>query len=222
MSTTIRAHTTNGPSANVMHVGPILLVAFSKCHRAIATSALFAALLLALSATAQAAGPASADNETRLGDTFSILLQGPYRPVVHAPRLGLSQVNVGDGSFSTTKIFAISGLPKQDRERASRSSRDGDGENAIGNFFVQFGGRFAAYDLPGGALTMTFTGSNVQNVPDGEGGTYIVGTFELDIVEATGDFGSFAGGHNHMVDILHRLADGTFVEHCICIIRRGA
>jgi hypothetical protein len=87
---------------------------------------------------------------------------------------------------------------------------------------VQFGGELAVYDLPGGALKMAFTGNNVQRVPDGEGGTYIVGTFDLNILEATGIFGSFAGGHNRMVDILHRLPDGTFVEHCICIIRRGA
>jgi hypothetical protein len=190
-----------------------------------ATPAMLAALLLVLSVPAQAAGPARGDNnDTQLGDTFSILLEGPYLPVVRVPNLGLSLVNLGDGSFSTTKIFPISGLPKQDREHAGRGNRDrgGEGDDKIGNFFVQFGGMFAAYDLPGGALTMTFTGSSVQRVPDGEGGTYIVGTFELDILEATGIFGSFAGGHNHMVDILHRLADGSFVEHCICIIRRGA
>lgn len=196
----------------------------SSAIRLIAMSAMFAALLLGLSVPAQAAGPASADHDTRLGDTFSILLEGPYKPVAHVPDLGLSLVNVGDGSFNTTKIFPISGLPTRDREHASRGSRDrgGEAEDAIGNFFVQFGGMFAVYDLPGGALTMTFTGRNVQRVPDGAGGTYIVGTFELDILEATGIFGSFVGGHNQMVDILHRLPDGTFVEHCICIVRRRA
>jgi hypothetical protein len=196
----------------------------TSASRVIATAAMLGALLLVLSVPAQAAGPAPADNDTRLGDTFSVLLEGRYVPVGRVPDLGLSLVNLGDGSFSTTKIFPISGLPKQDREHASRGNREraGDGDDKIGNFFVQFGGMFAAYDLPGGALTMTFTGRDVQRVPDGEGGTYIVGTFELDILEATGIFGSFAGGTNHMVDILHRLADGSFVEHCICIIRRGA
>jgi len=192
-------------------------------HR-IAMFAMFAVLLLGLTVPAQAAGPASGDKDSRLGDTFSILLEGPYRPVVRGPNLGLSLVSLGDGSFSTTKIFPISGLPKQDGEHSKRGNRErgGEAEDAIGNFFVQFGGMFAAYDLPGGALTMAFTGNDVQRVPDGEGGTYIVGTFELDILEATGIFESFAGGHNKMVDILHRLPDGTFVEHCICIIRRGA
>jgi len=46
--------------------------------------------------------------------------------------------------------------------------------------------------------------------------SYIVGTFDLDIVEATGKFASFSGGHNRMVDMLHQLPDGSFVEHCIC------
>jgi len=41
----------------------------------------------------------------------------------------------------------------------------------------------AVYDLPGGALKVAFTGSDVHFVADGEGGTYIVGTFDLDIVE---------------------------------------
>lgn len=67
---------------------------------------------------------------------------------------------------------------------------------------------------------MVFTGSNVQNVPDGEGGNYTVGTFELDITEGTGIYRSFVGGHNTMVDVLHQLADGSFVERCICIISR--
>jgi len=203
--------------SNIVRVHPRI----SAPHR-IAKFATFAALLLGLTVPAQAVGPASGDNDSRLGDTFSILLEGPYRPVVRDPNLGLSLVNLGDGSFSTTKIFPISGLPKQDGEHSRNRERAGEAEDAIGNFFVQFGGMFAAYDLPGGALTMAFTGNNVQRVPDGEGGTYIVGTFELDILEATGIFKSFAGGHNHMVDILHRLPDGTFVEHCICIIRRGA
>ena len=87
---------------------------------------------------------------------------------------------------------------------------------------MQFAGMSAAYDLPGGAISMVFTGSNAQNVPDGQGGTYVVGTFELDIPEATGIYQSFVGGHNTMVDILHQLADGSFVEHCICIISRPA
>ena len=134
------------------------------------------------------------------------------------------QANLCDGSFSTTKIFPVSGLP----EGASGQANSGEGprsgerqaENVIGNFYVQFVGNHAAYDLPGGALTMLFTTDNTVSAPDGQGGTYFVGTVDLDIVEATGIFEYFVGGHNKMVDILHQLADGTFVEHCFCVISR--
>ena len=83
------------------------------------------------------------------------------------------------------------------------------------------GGKPVAYDLPGGALSMVFTVNNLTPVPDGQGGTFLVGTLELNITEATGVYQSFVGGHNKMVDILHRLADGTLVEHCFCIISRS-
>jgi hypothetical protein len=67
---------------------------------------------------------------------------------------------------------------------------------------------------------MVFTSIDLKPVPDGQGGTYLIGTGDLDITEATGVYESFVGGHNKMVDILHQLADGSFVEHCICIISR--
>ena len=94
-------------------------------------------------------------------------------------------------------------------------------DKAIGNFYASLGmGALVAYDLPGGALTMVFTANNLAPVPDGFGGVFLIGTLELDITEATGIYQSFVGGHITMVDILHRLADGTFVEHCYCIISR--
>lgn len=184
-------------------------------------SLLIAVLVTMLSAPLRAAE--ASERSKRVADTFSILLSGPYRPVVHGPDLGLLQVDLSDGSFSRTKIFSVSGLPENegqgdhDRDR----DRDRDKDKPIGKFYVQFAGNLAAYDLPGGAITMVFTGGNTQNVPDGQGGTYIVGTFDLDILEATGRYQSFVGGHNKMVDILHQLADGSFVEHCICIISRS-
>ena len=156
---------------------------------------------------------------------FVILLRGTYKRVVRCPDLGLFLVNPCDGSYSTTKIYPVSGLPEEDREQANRGNRGGERdretETAIGNFYVSLGSALpVAYDLPGGALTMVFTANSVQRVPDGQGGTFIVGTFDLKITEATGIYQSFVGGHNKMVDILHRLADGTFVEHCNCIISR--
>lgn len=178
-------------------------------------------------ASAVSAAPRGANDTNSSGEsvvepaqTFVILLSGPYHPVVHGPDLGLSLVNLSDGSYSRTKIFPVSGLPEEDRGHANRGigpgDRDDETETAIGNFYVH--GKLAAYDLPGGALAMAFKENNLKAVPDGQGGTYFVGDLKLDILEATGIYKSFVGGHNHMVDILHKLADGTFVEHCFCII----
>jgi hypothetical protein len=180
----------------------------------IAAFLLVGALLTSLSVPMQAAEPS-----LQPANTFSILLSGPYKAVAkdNGPDLGLTTVDLGDGSFSKTRIFRVSGVPEQENRRGNRDSKT---EKPIGNFYVQFNGSLVAYDLPGGAISMVFTGSNAQNVPDAFGGTYIVGTFELDITEATGVYQSFVGGHNKMVDILHQLPDGSFVEHCICIISR--
>jgi len=191
----------------------------------ILASLLVGALVSLLSAPAQAAGSSPQDRGGQPADTFSILLEGPYKHVVHGPDLGLSKVDLSDGTFSKTKIFPVSGLPEEDSEDGNRGGtgdRDGETKKRIGNFYVQFSDArgLAAYDLPGGALTMHFTEIKLKPVPDGQGGTYLVGTAELDITEATGIYQSFIGGHNTMVDILHMLPDGSFVEHCICIISR--
>jgi len=154
-----------------------------------------------------------------------ILLQGTYKSVKRCPELGLSQVDLCDGSYSTTKIYPVSGLAEQDEKQVNLDNGNGDrdcrGEKAIGNFYAQFAGDLAVYDLPGGALKMKFTANNLVPVPDGQGGTFFVGTLELAILEATGIYQSFTGGHNTMVDILHQLADGNFVEHCYCTIRHS-
>lgn len=187
----------------------------TKTKSLILASLLVGALVALLSTPVQAAGSSRQDRSGEPADTFSILLSGPYKPVVQGPNLGLFTVDLTDGSFSTTKIFAVSGLPD-----AVIGHGNGATKKPIGNFYVQFAGSLAAYDLPGGALTMQFTEINLKPVPDGQGGAYLIGTAELDITEATGIYQSFAGGHNTMVDILHQLADGSFVEHCICIISR--
>ena len=54
--------------------------------------------------------------------------------------------------------------------------------------------------------------------PDRKGGNFLEGTFELTILEATGIYRAFHGGHNHMVDRLHQLANGSFNEFCFCNI----
>jgi hypothetical protein len=184
------------------------------------------ATLVSLPALAHALTiPESARSPLKPGELpanpFSILLHGTYKPVKRCPDLGLFLVNPCDGSYSTTKIFPVSGLPEENREESWQSPGRSQLRRRDRQLLrVDGGGLPVAYDLPRGALTMVFTTNNVQRVPDGQGGTFIVGTFDLNITEATGIYQSFVGGHNKMVDVLHRLADGTFVEHCYCIISR--
>ena len=52
----------------------------------------------------------------------------------------------------------------------------------------------------------------------GQGGVYLEGTFELTILEATGGYQPFTGGHNHMVDRLHKLASAQLDGFCFCNI----
>jgi hypothetical protein len=138
-----------------------------------------------------------------------VLLKGVYQPVVNGPDLGLSTVDLSDGTYSTTKIYPVSGVPGHKNVL-----------EAIGDFYVQFEGNLCAYDLPRGAIAMKFTKSNTEFVPDGCEGRFLQGTFELDIPEATGRYRSFVGGHNRMVDDLHFLASGDVDEFCVCLISR--
>jgi hypothetical protein len=156
-------------------------------------------------------------------DPFILLLNGVYQPVPpvvptpNGPNLGLTSVNLIDGSYSRTQIYPVRvGIPDSVNQ-----------EKAIGNFYVQFQGSLCAYDLPGGAIAMQFNpapagappGFNgFVPFPDGQGGVFLEGTFELVILEATGIYSAFKGGHNHMVDRLHRLANGSFDEFCFCNI----
>ena len=137
-----------------------------------------------------------------------LLLKGIFQPVVDGPDLGLSTVDLGDGSYSTTKIYPIVGIPGHTNVL-----------EAIGDFYVQFAGSLCAFDIPRGAIAMEFTPiSNTISVDDGSGGSYLQGTYELDIPEATGRYRSFVGGHNRMVDNLHFLASGDVDEYCFCFI----
>ena len=74
----------------------------------------------------------------------------------------------------------------------------------------------------GGSFSAMFTGTHdvvtdYQESPDGS--WTLDGSFELEIMEATGIYSAFAGGHIHMVDILKfRAGDGTQLEDCFCHI----
>ena len=140
-------------------------------------------------------------------ESFVVLLKGLYQPVVHGPNLGLSAVDLSDGSYSTTKIYPVSGTPGNTNPN-----------KAIGDFYVQFAGGLCAYHIPGGSFAMRFTGNDFVFEDDGAGGSFLVGTFELDVIEGTGIYRSIVGGHNHMVDRLHFLANGDVDEFCFCFV----
>lgn len=141
------------------------------------------------------------------GESFVVLLKGLYQPVVRGPNLGLSTVDLDDGSYSTTLIYPVSGTPGNQNKN-----------KAVGTFYVQFEGDLCAYHIAGGSLAMRFTGSDYVFVDDGVGGQFLEGTFELTILEATGVYRPYVGGRNHMVDKLHFLASGGVDEYCFCLI----
>jgi hypothetical protein len=151
---------------------------------------------------------------------FILLLNGLYQAVNQGPagNLGLTSVNLSDGSYSKTHIYPVFGMPES-REQGT----------AIGTFYVSLKTFMCAYDLPGGAIAMQFLpGGGFTMLPsDGNGGQFDEGTFELTIVEATGVYSAFKGGHNHMVDRLHQLQAGPpftgfpqsgYDEFCFCMI----
>ena len=158
-------------------------------------------------------GQVRAQAKTQPDDSFVVLLKGLYQPVTHGPNLGLSTVDLNDGSYSTTRIYPVSGTPGN--KNAAK---------AVGDFYVQFNGNLCAYHIPGGSFSMRFTDSNANFVGDGQGGRFLEGTFELTILEGTGIYKPFVGGHNHMVDKLHFLAPGDgsggIDEYCFCFISR--
>jgi hypothetical protein len=156
-------------------------------------------------------GRAMAQEKAEPSDLLVLLLKGLYQPVVHGPDLGLSVVDLNDGSYSKTKIYPVIGIPGHTNLN-----------KAVGKFYVQLDGDLCAYQLPGGSFAMRFTGSDTVFVKDGHGGKFLEGTFELTILEATGVYRSLVGGHNRMVDKLHFLppgdGSGGFDEYCFCFI----
>jgi hypothetical protein len=169
--------------------------------------------LVALAALALP-GQVRAQTKTQPDDSFVVLLKGLYQPVTQGPNLGLSKVDLNDGSYSTTRIYPVNGTPGNTNPA-----------KPVGDFYVQFNGDLCAYHIPGGSFSMRFTGEqDLVFVDDGQGGQFLEGTAELTILEGTGVYKPFAGGRNHMVDKLHFLAPGDgsggLDEYCFCFITR--
>jgi len=190
-----------------------MLNRFSESPRAVSRRRFFGGALAGAAAMLSASERAWADDDNRPSNPFIVLLKGLYHPAPQLPDLGLSGVNLADTSYITTKIYPIFGVP---------GSRDPD--DAIGHFYVSFTNPVCIYDLPHGAIAMQFARSPVlQDIgfntfvpfPDGKGGFFLEGTFELSILDATGIYKRFKGGHNHMVDRLHQLdATRTKFDEC--------
>ena len=195
-----------------------MLSKFSESTGLVSRRRFFGGAIVGAAAMLSASEPVWAGDDRHPNDPFIVLLKGLYRPAPQLPDLDLSGVNLADTSYITTKIYPIFGV---------RGSRDSD--DAIGRFYVSFTNPVCIYDLPDGAIAMQFVGSPVHAdigfntfvpFPDGKGGFFLEGTFELSILDATGIYKRFKGGHNHMVDRLHQLdAAGTqFNEFCFCHI----
>lgn len=146
---------------------------------------------------------------------FVVLLEGTFQPAGVVPDLGLDLPNLNNGVYQKVPIYNIaSGVP-------------GPTDEAVGTFYAVGGEGYFAYDLGKGALTamMIMDTSVVEVIPDPDvpGARWIIGTYELDILEATGIYRSFAGGHIHMVDVLYVIGTGVNtvrVEHCFCYISK--
>ncbi|HUS35533.1 MAG TPA: hypothetical protein VM680_09305 [Verrucomicrobiae bacterium] len=143
-------------------------------------------------------------------NNFVVLLEGTFQRAGVVADFGLQLPNLNNGKYQKVPFYHVeSGVP-------------GPNDPVVGTFYALGGEGYFCYDLGKGALTamMIMGASDTETIPDGEGGVFIVGTYELDILEATGIYRSFLGGHIHMVDNLHVTAAGTFVEHCFCFISK--
>jgi len=114
-------------------------------------------------------GQVRAQAKTPPGGSLVVLVKGLYQPVTHGPNLGLSMVDLDDGSYSTTRIYPVQGTP---------GSKNPD--KPAGGFYAQFDGDLCAYHVPGGSFSMRFTDGNTVFVDDGQGGRFLEGTSRPD------------------------------------------
>ena len=151
------------------------------------------------------------DGPPASGDDFVLLLAGVYEPVTHGPDLGLSQVDLSDGSFVKTRIYRVSGLP-------------GGSDQAVGTYYDNFLDK-DAYQLPGGAISATYLEFVIDEIVEIDGEVYEFGTAELVITEGTGIYKSWIGGSIHMEFVTRLIFDdaGEIVGHdenCLCYFSR--
>ena len=100
--------------------------------------------------------PGRAQGKAKPADSFVVLLKGIYQRVVNGPDLGLSTVDLSDGSYSTTKIYPVCGTP-------GNTNLD----TAIGDFYVNAftGGDLCAYHIPEAHLRCGSQGAGATTFP---------------------------------------------------------
>src|SRR5262249_19604479 len=77
----------------------------SFSQRAIPRRAMLGGLSGAIAAVLASPRRVVAEDANRPNDPFILLLHGIYQPVVTGPDLGLSSVNLSDGTYSRTRIY---------------------------------------------------------------------------------------------------------------------
>ena len=183
---------------------------------------LAAAMTLSLLASTT---PMLGEGKPAPNDPLVLWLKGIYQPAKDAPNLGLPGINLNDGSWIVTDILSVTTVPGSTNQSKA----------VAGHFYSQTTSALVAYDLPGGAILMEFTGGSGPfmgwgaPISDGSGGYYYQETWELNVLEGTGIYAAYTGGHNHMVDRFHSLSGdfltnpkaGPFDENCYCIISVG-
>ncbi|MEK7684852.1 MAG: hypothetical protein AAB466_05480 [Verrucomicrobiota bacterium] len=174
----------------------------TKTKSLIQASLIVGTLVALLSSAGEALGqtvPAS--------NPFVILLDGFWEPVAAVPgNLGLALPHLSNGKYRQVTIYNLaSGFP-------------GPTDEVVGTAYALGGEGVIAYGLRDGALTAKFVGNNLVTTTNADGSTTMTGTYDLNIMEATGIYQSFVGGHIHMVDVMKHNLDGSILEHCFCHI----
>jgi hypothetical protein len=148
-------------------------------------------LVGALTILLPASAPVMAQGKPAPNDPLVLWLKGIYKPAINAPNLGLPGVNLNDGTWIVTEIHSVKTVPGSTNQSNA----------VVGHFYSQTTSALVAYDLPGGTILMQFTGGSGPfggwgaPISDGQDGYFYQETWELTVLEATGIYSPYTGGH---------------------------
>ena len=166
--------------------------------------------------------PVLAQGKPQPNDPVVLLIKGPWTPIGTQPNI--PGIVLPPDIYVENTLYRVTSIPNVNNQD----------QGVIGHVFLGANSGAIAYDLPGGAMAMEFTGGGWDQSPisDGHGGLYYQETWELTIGQATGIYSPYLKGHNHMVDRFDALTGGTSglfaapnflpdIEFCYCIISVG-